>query len=1496
LSADIPKSHQVLEKLLKLEPKPKLDYITLEGKIVTNLSSHKGTGLPIELRRLLGLRLFNTFESLSLAAGVVLSGILTELAAIPANYVDQVSAEYRKVAMCLLFGLWFSVENETEENSKYIVARSGDDNSIPKEIVSSALCMLLDDDKVDEETKKEWDEATKYIRGSKIESKAVIVNRRKMAEDAFKGRSDSASKTEGADDILFKLYNGFPGFVKRNTDDRDVSPWDVNKVSDKTYLLFSRRFGVGEGLDYSNLTDIYLTVEKWATQALESHLNHPPSSSEDQVTKDKLLAELLKSLFAELGDLITTKSKTDDVTLDMLIQHLSRKRHQSGVLRFLNKFRKNGFKDSTLVTILEELKSAAKTDVPNCSKQIGDKGPREYLTQLLNKAANTCRILFNPSGDHKNFFFAAMCDAMGRLDSHLASRGRQERQRERYAFEGVEWLKNVDDNTKSYLDEYCDKRKFATDSKDEYLLRHREIAFYEEAYKLVEKIKDLPDEEKTELWSSFLDKLLLKNRGGSPEFLNYILLGLLFPKTKGPSIDIPPKKLFVYVDGKQNLYNATNYKRPMLTHIHPYLSPATMRFGGAWMKVVHNAQKHPNGPDLQKFNINLWDGEKFATFEGKWHSKRIYNALGLGFPCSGPEVTLNTTNGRLAAGVNTDPASPCQVKNLYSKEQAWPTTISPDNDVWQKIWAVQNSKVLTEEEKLLQLEELKSKLNWYIYYNIPLTPLGPVQTMDAKNIFEHKGHDEMLVQPVNRPLEGTGVINNLSWPEPILRIVGCDIGLNNPAALSYIGLYSKSDVQLICIKARAQQFPTEQQRYLDIPVKNFFDDKVERHEIFIRIGPDRYTDGTVNPIPWAWLEDQVILRVEGEFENDKRELANGEMLWLDESDRLLGLSHPYISRIKANGYGNNSENQKARLEEMLASLPENSLTTPNKDTVNNFNPFEISRDAITAFNNLSHSISRVNAGMFSLEKARMGLNEQSVDSTIASIYSLWSLFTMENGIGKFARELLNPYAMKYNEKPLNDPSVRMRWKESKNQKYPGLEELAEKLKTEEIEEIIQAIQDQLYKFIPIVEKMISELDARLFHSEELTNSLANRNMGGLSMERINALKYFVHKVMRPFAQLRYKFQTGESKKQEKDKSKEQEKDESKEQENDKLNIKLIGKNHLLKISDVVLTRHERIISRIIGATLDRYAFINNPACSIGNHVPDLSQSCPIIAIEDLSNLNPSLKRSRRENNIVSALKPGSLKNLLLKQTHRHGIKPIEVDPSETSIFDAMTGFPGIRCREVTGKQFMTNPKIRGDVEHARKRVENGDTSFEYIYWVQLDDRLSALSEELLKQETNVYIPQKGGPLFVSSNPDKPSIVNADLNASLNIALRACTEIDWEGAIRKVLVNENSVPLEKRYGKFTVIPKGKPLLNISQEGDKSKTKDEPLLNPSQEGDESKTKKAIICFLLWRFLSLAPIDQNCVWYRTDEFFAKVRSMAAKNLLKRRYPSYSGPGFDP
>lgn len=213
-------------------------------------------------------------------------------------------------------------------------------------------------------------------------------------------------------------------------------------------------------------------------------------------------------------------------------------------------------------------------------------------------------------------------------------------------------------------------------------------------------------------------------------------------------------------------------------------------------------------------------------------------------------------------------------------------------------------------------------------------------------------------------------------------------------------------------------------------------------------------------------------------------------------------------------------------------------------------------------------------------------------------------------------------------------------------------------------------------------------------------------------------------------------------------------------------------------------RVKQLASRIVEAAL-----------GVGRHKPAkrgrrdrprqtsrVDEPCHAIVIENLRNYRPEEMQTRRENRALMAWSAGKVRKHLEEGCQLHGIHLREVQPNYTSRQCSRTGRPGVRCEEIPVKED-GKPDLDARVEKARGK---GDAKS--IYLVKLDEWLRGLSEA--DRPKTVIVPYHGGELFLPA-PSRNELeemtaesslgmIHADINAAANIGLRALLDPDFEG--------------------------------------------------------------------------------------------------------------------
>jgi len=146
------------------------------------------------------------------------------------------------------------------------------------------------------------------------------------------------------------------------------------------------------------------------------------------------------------------------------------------------------------------------------------------------------------------------------------------------------------------------------------------------------------------------------------------------------------------------------------------------------------------------------------------------------------------------------------------------------------------------------------------------------------------------------------------------------------------------------------------------------------------------------------------------------------------------------------------------------------------------------------------------------------------------------------------------------------------------------------------------------------------------------------------------------------------------------------------------------------------------------------------------------EPCRLILFEDLARYRFRTDRPRRENSRLMKWNHRSILAEVEMQAAIYGMSVETVAAGFSSRFHAATGAPGVRCRRLTEDDFDAAGAPKDYVVGALERF----------------GRAAGLSPGAL-------VPWEGGELFAALRPDgKPVIVNADINAALNLQRRFWT--------------------------------------------------------------------------------------------------------------------------
>ncbi len=217
-------------------------------------------------------------------------------------------------------------------------------------------------------------------------------------------------------------------------------------------------------------------------------------------------------------------------------------------------------------------------------------------------------------------------------------------------------------------------------------------------------------------------------------------------------------------------------------------------------------------------------------------------------------------------------------------------------------------------------------------------------------------------------------------------------------------------------------------------------------------------------------------------------------------------------------------------------------------------------------------------------------------------------------------------------------------------------------------------------------------------------------------------------------------------------------------------------------------RVKQLASRIVEAALGvgRHTPAKERARDRSRPSEQCDQPCHAVVIENLRNYQPDELQTRRENKALMSWSSGKVRKYLEEGCQLHGLHLREVMPNYTSRQCSRTGLPGMRCTDVPVSNFLETRYWTKVVASARGRLSAGGDDSLDLMLRDLHERWSRASEVERVAQGTIRIPRNGADLFVNAPRGRVETgvsrraAQADLNAAANIGLRALLDPDFIG--------------------------------------------------------------------------------------------------------------------
>jgi len=1307
-----------------------------------------------------------------------------------------------------------------------------------------------------------------------IRDDAVWVNRSKAYDNVQNRLSMTRDEIWDFLEPFFAGVDAYLAAAESEVTQGDVpaanTPEKAKDLCQKAGGWLSKRFGTGIGANFRQMAQVYSAICTWAGQhkAFDSGTNAIES-----------LAKSLNSFSPAPQD------------AKGILKLISGRGHKSATQNIIAAWADSPA--SITAEAIARLAETAGSDRDKCSTKADGKGRRIYSDTILNAVETVCGLTYlQDHGPARHYEFSVILDHAARRVNVVHS-WIKNAEAERRAFENDSTrITQVPEPALRWLRGYCESRGNISGSLDTYRLRRRAIDSWD---KVVERwshsrcetkedriaearqLQDDPSIDKfgdIQLFEALAsdDALCIWNtpEGPNPQSLKDFVAAteaddkkrrFKVPAYRHPDALRNP----VFVDFGYSRWHIdySAHRRPVksvqlrehlaahnatVTEIREKMLRATESRKASLMKRLEDAiaqqreceQAVTELDDHYRVMMKLWTGQAVASVPMRWSCKRLTADLALRNP---PAVTSDQPGGvsradrlgRAANHVGTDESM--TILGLF--EQAdWNGRLQAPRDQLDRI-----ARHVEKHGWDAKAARLVGRLKWLVSFSAKLTQQGPWTTYCQ--LFDQNSHslpfisskgDCAVKHATNDSRHGQArlILSRL----PGLRVLAVDLGHRYAAACAVWEAVTSKQVQSECQSAGVD---APDCLAMFIHLKQTTKQGKTTTTVFRRIGSDQLPNGDAHPAPWARLDRQFLIKLQGE-DRSPRASSIEEMHRVEEFETWTGLQRDQNTRLRARAV-DHLMNQTVRTARLALARH--------------------GRRSRIAFQLLSNM--RILPGGRRQALSDAGENDLLIDTLLdwhalatdarwsdLSARQLWnsSVATLDGGLAVAAVSVMDrtPAERRQDEEVLRRQLAPLAAQLQTNR------DLRHKLSAAWTERWTS--DDQQWR------RYLRWLARWLLPRGGSRQDGGRRHVGGLSLGRISTLTEFRRKVqVAYFTRLRPDGKCAEI-------------------------GRFFGQSTLDAIQRLKDQRVKQLASRIVEAALGIGC---EKKSANGRDLPRQTSvgtarrfaPCHAIVIEDLSHYRPEETRTRRENRNTMDWKSAETRKRLSDHCQLYGLCLRDIPPHYTSRQDSRTGAPGLRCVDVPIADFLSQPWWRKQVLLAQKKAvaNQGDARDRYL--LSLEHRWARASDVDRGKVGALRIPMNGGELFVSADAQSPLArgIQADLNAAANIGLRALTDPDFPGKWWYVPCDATTKEPHPEKVKGSIVDGIGPLATCD-----SKASDGgPPMRRKRSSKSSKEKPIVN---LWRDAQAGPIDGAAnldVWTVTAAYWNLVKVRVIENLEK-------------
>lgn len=1297
---------------------------------------------------------------------------------------EEETSAMRKNRRVLLALSWLSVEDArgapTGEGLR--VATGGETPEVRKDRVLAALRAILAGRGLSKAEIESWVSDCEGSLSARIRDDAVWVNRSACFDAAVRRIGPTLTREE-VWDILEPFFASRESYLTPVTlaeDDDDGGKDEKAKdLVQKAGQWLSSRFGTGQGADFAAMAKVYETMADWARSA--------PGFENGQAA--------LAHLAGALADFQPASS-----TADGLLGLISGPGYKSATRNIIKAW--GDRVEAIGRPELDRFAEVTSADHAGSLGKVGGKGRRPWSDRILEAVEQTCGFTYlQEDGPARHSEFAVMLDhAARRVSIGHSWIKRAEAQRLRFEQDAGR-LGQVPSEAAAWLDAFILERSGVAGG--DYRIRRRAIEGWDKVVERwsagacktaddrVKAARELQDDDPEidkfgdiQLFEALAvdDAAVVWQRGGKPD--------------AGALKD--------YVSGHDARFRQQHYKVPAYRHPDPLRHPVFGDFGKSRWDIAyaaHEAAKASGSrraPDAHTaawlgarhgLRLGLWDGAAVRQVPLRWSSKRLANDLALGQDRGGQTVRAVTRADRLGqAAAGLEAGEVPTAAGLFALDH-WNGRLQAPRAELDAIarrvercgWDV---KAKTMRDRLSWLVTFSAKLECrgpFVEYVRAFDPARPDRPFIAGKSGEmavnHDGND------ARKSLAKLGLARL-----PGLRVLSVDLGHRFAASCAVWEAISGEQFKHECkghtIAAGSADGLFCHTQHLDERGKL-------RTTVFRRIGNDALAGGAPHPAPWAKLERQFLIKLQGE-EQPPRRASAPEREAVAAFERSIGRerSQPHdqlpwrvdelmAEAVRSARLGLRRHGDAARIA--YGFMPGSVRHKPGGATEEHTD--ETRRAAILDGLVRWHGLSGDARSRWRDEQAQAAWNEHIAPRLNAALPELAEDATgperkahrrkIEEALSSIAAELA---ARGTAGVPELFDLWRRRWEDERAEWQKHLKRLNRWL-------LPRGLRAARNETTPGTQQRKARLGAA-------------RNVGGLSLTRIATIRelWQVQKAFH-YGARPCDLRAGVRK-----------------IEDDSAAGRKFGDTALRTMERMREQRVKQIASRIAASALGlgghwkkvvRRDHAGRPV--LDEHGRQRSKRvwveepaakyppCHAVVIENLRNYRPDELQTRRENKALMAWSSAKVAKYLGEACQLNGLHLREVSPNYTSRQCSRTGLPGQRCVDVhvhaqTGEPdvFWWKKTLASAEKKAGKDGTSGDAESRFI--VALAAHLAQCKEKGTLPQT-VRVPRRGGDLFVAApswNGLRQSCLapnaaaQADLNAAANIGLRALLDPDFAG--------------------------------------------------------------------------------------------------------------------